>query len=143
MCSGCPPIGPPPPPPSPRRRCPAPPLGREPFFRGSADVFPLEYLGLAERRKVLSGTDVLADLAISAENLRHQIEFELKGKLLSLGRMYLATSRNREISRLILSTVGPIVAVSRGLLLALDPRAPHRKEGILGGSEKRVWVAPP
>jgi hypothetical protein len=126
-----------------RQGIPTPPLVTETFFRGSTDVFPLEYLGLAERRKVLSGTDVVADLAISAENLRHQIEFELKGKWLSLGRMYLATSRKREISRLILSTVGPIVAVSRGLLLALDPRAPHRKEEILDGIEKRFEVRLP
>src|SRR3989304_3398129 len=120
-----------------RQGIPTPPLVTETFFRGSTHVFPLEYLGMAERRKVLAGTDVLADLAISAENLRHQIEFELKGKLLSLGRMYLATSRKREISRLILSTVGPIAAAPRGLLLALDPRAPHRKEEVLGGREER------
>ena len=126
-----------------RRGIPAPPLVTETFIHGSADVFPLEYLGLAERRKVLSGTDVVADLAISAENLRHQVEFELKGKLLSLRRMYLATSGEPEISRLILSTVGPIVAVSRGLLLGADPRAPHRKEEILDHIEKRFGVSLP
>ncbi|MGZ8449130.1 MAG: hypothetical protein ACXWWV_06010 [Candidatus Deferrimicrobiaceae bacterium] len=126
-----------------RRGIPAPPLVTETFFRGSADVFPLEYLGLAERRKVLSGNDIAADLTFSAKNLGHQIEFELKGKLLSLGRMYLATSRKREISRLILSTVGPIVAVSRGLLLAGAPRAPHRKEEVLDGLEKRFEVRLP
>ena len=125
------------------RGIPPPPLVTETFFHGSADVFPLEYLGLAERRKVLSGTDIVADLVISAENLRHQTEFELKGKWLSLGRMYLTTFRKREISRLILSTVGPIVAVARGLLLAEEPRAPHRKEEILDRIEKRFEIRLP
>src|SRR4030067_758555 len=101
-----------------RQGIPTPPLVTETFFRGSTDVFPLEYLGLAERRKVLSGTDVVADLAISAENLRHQIEFELKGKWLSLGRRHRAPPRKREISRLVLATAGPIAAVPRGAVAA-------------------------
>src|SRR3990172_1846033 len=38
-----------------RRGIPTPPLVTETFFPGSADVFPLEFLGPAGRRTALSG----------------------------------------------------------------------------------------
>lgn len=48
----------------------------------SADVFPVEFLDIMENRKVLWGTDLFADITIDTRNLRHQIEFELRSKLL-------------------------------------------------------------
>lgn len=119
-----------------RRGIPAPPLFTEEFLRESADVFPLEFLAMKERRRVLAGRDVLAELPISAANLRHQVEFELKGKYLSLARMYMGTFGRKELSDLVRSTVGPIVDVARGLLLIALGSAPHDKEGIVEGLER-------
>lgn len=130
-----------------RRGIPAPPILTEAFLRESADVFPLEFLGMAEKRRVLSGRDVVAEIAIATGNLRHQVEFELKGKLLALRRLYMQTFGRKELARLILSTVGPLVAVARGLLLlagrtagAASPEAPHDKEAIVAEIEKRFDV---
>ena len=46
-------------------------------LQNAADVFPIEFHFMEYARKVLYGTDVLADLKISDEFLRHQTEFEL------------------------------------------------------------------
>ncbi len=131
-----------------RRGIPAPPILTEAFLRESADVFPLEYLGIAETRRVVAGRDVIADLPITTDNLRHQVEFELKGKLLSLRRMYMATFGKKELAHLLVTTAGPLVAVARGLLLLADrrpgapfPTAPHDKEEIVAGIEKRFSVS--
>ena len=131
-----------------RRGIPAPPILTEEFLRESADVFPLEFLGIAEKRRVLAGRDVVADLPIATTNLRHQVEFELKGKLLSLRRMYMQTFGGKELARLLLATVGPLVSVARGLLLLADrapgrspAAAPHDKEEIAAGIEKRFGVS--
>ncbi|MGE5188425.1 MAG: hypothetical protein ACM3NF_00020 [Gemmatimonadota bacterium] len=131
-----------------RRGIPAPPILTEDFLRESADVFPLEFLGMAERRRVLSGRDVVAEIPIATKNLRHQVEFELKGKLLALRRMYMQTFGRKELARLLLSTVGPLVSVARGLLLlaARQPGAPpaavpHDKEEIVAEIEKRFAVS--
>lgn len=131
-----------------RRGIPAPPILTEAFLRESADVFPLEFLGMAERRRVLSGRDVVAELPIATGNLRHQVEFELKGKLLALRRMYMRTFGGKELAQLILSTVGPLVAVARGLLLLADREpgsaargVPHHKEAIVAEIEKRFAVS--
>lgn len=126
-----------------RRGIPAPPIFTEAFLGESADVFPLEFLGMCERRRVLAGRDVVADLPIATANLRHQVEFELKGKLLSLRRMYMATFGNKELLDMIRDTVGPVVSVARGLLLLSDRKAPHGKTEIIGEIERRFAVALP
>lgn len=131
-----------------RRGIPAPPILTEAFLRESADVFPLEYLGIAERRRVIAGRDVVADLPITTANLRHQVEFELKGKLLALRRMYMGTFGKKELAELLMKTVGPLVSVARGLLLlggrpegGALPKAPHDKEEIVAEIEKRFSVS--
>ena len=126
-----------------RRGIPAPPIFTEAFLKDSSDVFPLEFLGMAERRRVISGRDIVPDLGITRENLRHQVEFELKGKLLALRRMYMGTFGNKELLALLGDTVGSVVSVARGLLLLTDREAPHGKTEILDAIEKRFGVALP
>jgi predicted nucleotidyltransferase len=122
---------------------PPPPIFTEEFLARSLDVFPLEFLAMKERRKVLFGRDVLADVRVDDRNLRHQVEFELKGKLLSLRRMYLATGGARELAGLLRNTAGAIVSVARGLLLLAGHDAPHGRARILAEIESRIGVALP
>ncbi len=55
----------------------------------SRDVFPIEFLEMKEKRRVLAGPDVLARLKIGVHNLRHECEHELKGRLIRLRESYL------------------------------------------------------
>jgi hypothetical protein len=126
-----------------RRGIPAPPIFTEAFFKDSSDVFPLEFLGMSSMRRVISGKDVVAELSITRKNLRHQVEFELKGKLLSLRRMYMGAFGNKEILGIVRETAGPIVSVARGLLLLSDREAPLGKTEILDAIEKNFGVALP
>jgi predicted nucleotidyltransferase len=126
-----------------KRGIPPPPIFTEEFLARSLDVFPLEFLAMKERRKVLSGRDVLADVRVDERNLRHQVEFEMKGKLLSLRRMYLATRGARELAGLLRNTAGPIVSVARGLLLLSGHDAPHGRARILSEIESRFGVVLP
>jgi hypothetical protein len=126
-----------------RQGIPPPPIFTEEFLARSLDVFPLEFLAMKEQRKVLSGRDVLAEVRVDRGNLRHQVEFELKGKLLSLRRMYLATRGARELANLLRSTAGSIVSVARGLLLLSGHEAPHAKARILAEIESRFGVSLP
>jgi hypothetical protein len=126
-----------------KRGIPPPPIFTEGFLSRSLDVFPLEFLSMKEHRKVLSGRDVLADVRVDDRNLRHQVEFELKGKLLSLRRMYLSTRGAREVAELLRSTAGSIVSVARGMLLLAGHDAPHGKAAILGEIESRFGTSLP
>ncbi len=61
----------------------------------SRDVFPLEFLDFGQRRALLDGEDVLAAATVSADNLRHQCEFELRSKLVTLRQAYLLSGAER------------------------------------------------
>jgi hypothetical protein len=50
----------------------------------SADSFPIEFHDMKERRRVLYGLDVIAELKIDSKNYRRQVEHELRSKLLRL-----------------------------------------------------------
>lgn len=50
----------------------------------SLDVFPVEFQDILGGYRVLAGPDLLAECRVGTENLRHQLEFELRSKLLRL-----------------------------------------------------------
>jgi hypothetical protein len=50
----------------------------------SADSFPIEFHDMKERRRVLYGLDLIADLKVDPRNYRTQVEHELRSKLLRL-----------------------------------------------------------
>ena len=64
--------------------------------RTSLDVFPIEWLDLAECHLLLEGEDVLAGLDLPRDFLRLQCEHELRAKSLRLRHEYLASARRPE-----------------------------------------------
>src|SRR5689334_15219648 len=63
---------------------PAPLLLTEDEVHDSADSFPIEFHDMKERRRVLYGLDLIADLHVDHRNYRTQVEHELRSKLLRL-----------------------------------------------------------
>ena len=63
---------------------PWPLLMSEEEVHNSADCFPIEFHDMKERRRVLYGLDVIADLKVDMRNYRAQVEHELRTKLLRL-----------------------------------------------------------
>ena len=59
-------------------------------WRGSADAFPIEYGDMREAHRLLAGRDPWAGITVRREDLRRQLEHELKGKLLRLRQAYAA-----------------------------------------------------
>ncbi|MFH1060762.1 MAG: hypothetical protein V1797_19040 [Pseudomonadota bacterium] len=71
------------------------------FLAGSRDTFPVELLAMAGARRVLSGPDPLAELAIDPAHLRLQLERELKAKLVTLRtRLIAAAGDDNALKRL-------------------------------------------
>ncbi len=83
------------------------------------DVFPIEFLNIRQHHKTLSGDDLLKDIEISKENLRHQLEFEFRSKLIHLRREYLL-SGGRHLENLILSAVPTLAPIIGGLTYLKD-----------------------
>ncbi len=109
-------------------------LSRDEFLT-SADVFPMEYFDILSNRKVVQGEDVAEALSLSNDNLRHQVEHQLRGSLLSLRKLAVAAGRRRPflktaLKRELMQWYGSLSAILRGLLrlqgintIPSDPRS--------------------
>jgi hypothetical protein len=56
----------------------------------SLDVFPIEWIEIKERHLLVEGQDVLGPYEVPRNNLRLQLELELREKLITLRQAYLA-----------------------------------------------------
>jgi len=99
----------------------------------SSDVFPIEFIDMSQVRRVLFGRDPFDGLAISTENLRHQLEFELRAKLLRLRRLYIPASRNaNQLAKLMTDSLDNFAVLFRHVLTMLGKEAPfNRRECVM------------
>src|SRR3954469_13423332 len=51
-------------------------------WRGSADIFPMEYADILERHRILHGESPFEGITVDARDLRLQLEQEAMGKLI-------------------------------------------------------------
>ncbi len=65
-------------------------------WRGSSDIFPMEYADILERHRVLHGTLPLDGIRVDRRDLRLQLEHQAMGKLLQLRQGVLAAGGDRK-----------------------------------------------
>ena len=86
-------------------------------WRGSADVFPMEYADILERHRVLHGEDVTEGIAVSRSDLRLQVEQQALGKLLHLRRGAMAAGDDPASQlRVMENSLSSIMVVFRGVV---------------------------
>ena len=91
-------------------------LSRREFER-SADVYPMEYLDIADRHRVLYGSDATEQVSFSKANLRHELEHQLRGTLISLRQLLIASrGSSRRLGSNLKRWYGQMGALFRGLL---------------------------
>src|SRR5688572_5627540 len=101
-------------------------------LQNAADVFPIEFHQMEAARKVLYGTDVLANVAISDAYLRHQVEYELRSKLILLRRQYIPASESVEGLKVLMSdSLASFAALFRAVLLLSGADAPTKKHEVV------------
>lgn len=107
----------------------------------AADVFPIEFHNMERARKVLYGTDVLANIEISDVFLRHQVEYELRSKLILLRKNYIAVSESVEgLVRLMTSSISSFTALFRAVLLLHGIEPPVTKHEIVALTAQRLHL---
>lgn len=117
-------------------------------FTTSADVFPMEYLDMVESHRAITGPDVTADLSISHDHLRHEIEHQLRGSLVSLRQLAIAAGRPRPFRKVLLRSrleewYGSLSAILRGLLrLSGATEVPQRSDALLGEINRTLGLEP-
>ncbi len=86
------------------------------YIQSSLDVFPIEFLDLADRHLLLFGEDPFTDLEFDTDHLRLEVEEQLRGKLLHLWGAYLGTEGSgKNLRTLLLETPGGFEVILRGL----------------------------
>ncbi len=108
-------------------------------LQNAADVFPIEFHQMERARKVLYGDDVLRDLRISDEFLRHQTEYELRSKLLQLRRLYIPASASVvNLCGLMSESLTSFASLFRAVLLLHDVKSPITKREIVSATANRL-----
>ncbi|NYZ60866.1 hypothetical protein H0O01_04190 [Candidatus Micrarchaeota archaeon] len=123
----------------------APLLFTEEELEDAADVFPLEFLSIKQNHKLIHGKDPFPGLQISKADVRKQLEFELRSKLIHLRQSYLEVRRNREsLKALAASTVAALSPLAEGLLFLKEIKSPPAKKSMLEslGKAYRIDVNP-
>lgn len=86
----------------------------------SSDVFPIEFIDMSQVRHVLYGRDPFEGLELPTQNLRHQLEYELRAKLLRLRRLYIPASQNaNQLARLMVESLDDFAVLFRHVLLMM------------------------
>jgi hypothetical protein len=94
----------------------------------AADVFPIEFVDMSQVRHVLYGKDPFESLDIGTHNLRHQLEYELRGKLIRLRRMLMTASHNsNRLVELMSNSLDSFAILFRHALEMLGEDAPFEK----------------
>jgi predicted nucleotidyltransferase len=108
-------------------------------LQNAADVFPIEFHQMERARKVLYGTDVLANLDISDEFLRHQTEYELRSKLIRLRRAYIPASATVSgLLNLMAESLASFASLFRAVLLIHDIEPPTTKHEIVALTAQKL-----
>jgi predicted nucleotidyltransferase len=101
-------------------------------LQNAADVFPIEFHHMEAARRVLYGTDVLANVNISDAYLRHQVEYELRSKLILLRRQYIPASESVEgLKNLMAESLASFATLFGAVLLLSGDEAPVRKHEVI------------
>ncbi len=110
---------------------PAPILLTSQQIQSSKDVFPIEFLDMKNSHRVLWGTNPFKDLLIEKTYLRHQLEFELRGKLIKLRQAYLESdARAVKINELMAKSLSTFTILFRGVLELTGRTAPTHKRDV-------------
>ncbi|MHB8829056.1 MAG: hypothetical protein ACYC6Q_05965 [Syntrophales bacterium] len=103
------------------------------YISDSLDSYPVEFLNIKRRYRLVYGEDVLAPLTFfDHKHIRLQIERELRGKLLHLRGGWLATEgKPKKIRELIGLSLGSFIPLFGALLYLKGIEIPNTKRDVI------------
>jgi len=111
---------------------PSPLLMSEEEAHNSADSFPIEFRDMKDRRKVLYGMDVVAEVKIDTKYYRAQIEHELRAKLFRLRQQGAQVlSDPAALLKLCLDSVSTFCVLARHALAAAGVDAKTQRRAVV------------
>lgn len=104
----------------------------KPFISSSLDSYPIEFINMKNNHILIYGEDILEQIDVNKENLRLQIERELKGKLLLLRQGYLEIEgKPRHLKKLISHSFTAIISIFNALLYYKKGTMPSERRNTI------------
>jgi hypothetical protein len=120
---------------------PSPLLMSDDEMRRSTDCFPIEFMDMRERRKVLFGEDVIEGLEVEPVFYRAQVEHDLRAKLLRLRQKAAGVLSNKALLvRLMADSVATFCVLGRHALRLAGQTAPWNKREIAAECERHFGL---
>ncbi|MCL2669870.1 MAG: hypothetical protein FWE89_04225 [Syntrophaceae bacterium] len=127
-----------------KRRAAIPLFMTPAYLRGACDACPIELLNMKRRYVLVTGEDVLADLAFDPGHVRLQLEREFRGKLIELRTGYLAAGGSaRKLRRLIAGSVTTFVSLFAALLYLKKAEIPEGRSAVIDAAGRAAGVDAP
>ena len=102
------------------------------YIESALDTYPVEFFNMKSSYRVLFGEDVLESIIFDPEDIRHQCERELRGKLLHLWQSFLETGgKARFLPGLASQSLKAFVPVFRAILYLVDKPSTGSKESVI------------
>lgn len=108
-------------------------------WRGSSDIFPMEYADILDRHRVLHGAPPFDGIRVDQRDLRLQLEHETMGKLLKLRRGVLSAGndRNKQLE-LLDASVSTFMVLFRAFLRLHGEKPPGDNVALSEAVAKRA-----
>jgi hypothetical protein len=86
-------------------------------WKGSADIFPMEYADILERHRVLFGTLPVDGVSVKPADLRLQVEHQTMGKLLQLRQAIMGAGGDTALQLQVLEkSLSTLMVIFRGIV---------------------------
>lgn len=111
------------------------------YIRSSVDVFPIEFLDIKENSILLTGEDVLKEIAIDLSCLRDQCEREIKGQLVRFRGSFLEVEGDRkEMERLVIKAISSLIFPLKNILRVVNQNIPEGSDAVIRSCCKTMNV---
>ena len=111
---------------------PTPTIMSEEEAHNSADCFPIEFRDMKDRRKLLYGVDVIAEVPVDGKFYRAQVEHELRAKLLRLRQQGARVlSDPAELLKLCVDSVATFCVLGRHALVVAGIDAKTERRAVV------------
>ena len=100
-------------------------------IRNASDAFAIEFVDIKAAYKILHGEDVISAIAIDPVHHRHQLEHELRSRLLRLRERFLVLQKDRhELTQLMIDSIPTFSTLLRHALILSGEQPPLKKREI-------------
>ena len=126
-----------------RRRVATPLFMTTEYLATSLDTFPLEFLNIKRHYRVVWGEDPLTGITVGKDQLRLQLEREVKGKLLQLRAAYIASRGWKwNLVALAAQSLTSFVSIFQGILYLRGKEIPHERRESIEAMAAETGLAP-